>query len=277
VLPAGGLAEPLWKVQAVRSYVGGDSFRLQEHRDGSTGRRRSYQELIDLIDTSDPAWPVIASVLREMADAEVEIDKAALLIAVKLGRGRFTMLDDVRPPNRKLDYDPPASGRGSIVYYIRRSEVIKIGTTVAPMSRFDDLMPDEILAFEPGGAAKETLRHRQFAHLRRRGEHFTQAPELAEHIRRIREQHGPPDPAWPTVASLGQSPDVRHHLPALASEDKITVAQASRELGIRKATLYGWARRGRISVAGYSDQGQQTYYVEHLVTLRDDSRLARLA
>ena|ERR1700722_17507603 len=95
------------------------------------------------------------------------------------------------------------AGADSIVYYIRRGQVIKIGTTVDPAGRFTSLMPDEILAFEPGTAEVEKLRHRQFQHLRCQGEHFSAEPELMEHVRELRQTHGDPDPSWPTVASLG--------------------------------------------------------------------------
>jgi hypothetical protein len=248
----------------MKSYVHGDSLTLQEFRDGSTGLRPSHQKLLSLIDTSCPAWPAVVAALREMADAGIEIDGAAVRIAEKLGGYRFAMLARAKPPGRD-DWKPPTLS-GSIVYYIRRGPVIKIGTTTEASVRLGDLMPDEILAFEPGGLNEETLRHHQFAHLRCRGEHFRPEPELLEHIRRVRELHGDPDPDWPTVASLARSPDIREDVPPLKSGETITAEQAS-ERGVSERRLRNWAYGGRITPAGYSDDGQELYYAEHLAAL----------
>jgi len=185
----------------VKSYVYGDPYIPQEFRDAETGLRPSMQELLDLIDMDDPTWPATAAVLREMAEAGVEIDKAALAIASKLGAHRLANLDEVKISPR----DPwRMVAIGSIVYYIRRGPVIKIGWSGAPGARFLDLLPDEILAFEPGGVKEETFRHRQFAHLRCRNEYFRPAPELMEHIRLTREAHGDPHPDWPTIAVMAK-------------------------------------------------------------------------
>jgi len=176
----------------------GDSLTLQEFRDAGIGARPSYQVLLDKIDTSDPAWPMTASILREMADAGIEIDETVIRIAGQLGAHRLEKTATRPLPRDRGLYVPS----GSIVYYIRRGPVIKIGTTHCAEGRFADLLPDEILAFEPGTVKEETRRHRQFAHLRCQGEHFLPEPELLEHIRLVREKHGEPNPNWPTVASL---------------------------------------------------------------------------
>jgi hypothetical protein len=224
-----------------------------------------------MIDTSDPAWPGTAAVLREMADAGVEIDRAALTIATKLGAHRLASLDAAKAPSRRPTYDLAAlASAKSIVYYIRRGEVIKIGTTSVPVMRFTALLPDEILAFEPGTVREETCRHRQFAHLRCQGEHFRPAPELLAHIRCMRQLHGEPDPAWPTVASLGMVPEpVRDDLPPPVSAEKLTVAEASGRLGIKTGTIRAWVARRRISPAGRDERGRQQYHIEHLLALRD--------
>lgn len=174
----------------------GDPLTPQESRDADSGLRPSFQALLGLLDTSDPAWPTTAAALREMADAGVEIDAIAVQIATKLGAHRLQNTSAAPLPSW------PRMQDGSIVYYIRRGPVIKIGTTAYAPGRFEDLLPDEILAFEPGDVKVETRRHRQFAHLRRRGEHFLPEPELLEHIRLIREKHGDPDPEWPTINIL---------------------------------------------------------------------------
>jgi hypothetical protein len=256
----------------LRSYVHGDSFTLQEHRDGNLGLRPCYQALLDLIDTSDPAWPATAAALREMAEAGVEITEATFVIAAKLGAHRLAMLDAHYVPSRRVAYEMvPLAATDSIVYYIRRGDVIKIGTTTDPAKRFSALMPDEILAYEPGTRKEELIRHRQFAHLRQRGEHFRGAPELTEHIRHIRELYGDPDPTWPTTARAAparKTPEASaNDLPPLITGETITAAEAYRRFGIKPGTLAAWVRNRRISMAGRNDRGHHLYHAEHLAFL----------
>jgi hypothetical protein len=167
---------------------------------GSSGPRRSIQRILSLVDTADPAWPRIAGVLREFAEAGIELDESTIPLAVKLGRSRSGKLDNMDEPEI---FSPPEvlASSGSIVYYIRRADLIKIGTTADPHSRFGDLLPDEILAYEPGARPEESMRHRQFWHLRETGEYFSDAPDLREHIGRIRAAYGKPVSSWPTFAS----------------------------------------------------------------------------
>lgn len=80
----------------------------------------------------------------------------------------------------------------SVVYYVRLRDLIKIGTTVNMTARSGDLLWDEVLATEPGDRELEQMRHRQFHHLRVRGERFTAGPDLMSHIAMIREHFGEP-------------------------------------------------------------------------------------
>ena len=150
---------------------------------GDSGPRPSHQALLRLVDMTDPSWPHTAAILREMKDAGVEIGEAALTIASKMGARRFAMAAAApRRGRRPAHHQATLTGTSdSIVYYIRRGDSIKIGWTADPVQRFKDLMPDQILAFEPGDVEQETLRHRQFDHLRQHGEHFRRAPELTDH------------------------------------------------------------------------------------------------
>jgi hypothetical protein len=82
-----------------------------------------------------------------------------------------------------------------IVYYLLRGSLVKIGTTTRPRQRFDALMPDAVLAIEPGNKELERLRHTQFANLRDPNvgrEYFTPGPELTALIRELREEGGVP-------------------------------------------------------------------------------------
>lgn len=243
---------------------------------GEAALRPSHRALLALVDPSDPAWPATASVLREMTEAGVELDDAAVRIATQLGahRHRLAMIDPQRTRAGQPAYLPPpmAAVDGPIVYYVRRGDLIKIGTTADPPTRFDRLMPDEILAVEPGGEQTETYRHRQFGHLHCRGEYFRAAPELVEHARQVRARHGDPDPAWTTTSTPAGSTRQRRTvmLPPLTSrQETITVADAQSRLGVAKGTLWSWVHRNVISPVGRNDAGHQVFFVQHLEYLRD--------
>lgn len=80
------------------------------------------------------------------------------------------------------------------VYYIRRGKYVKIGTTTNLKQRMRDLMPDEVLAVEPGGYALESNLHAHFAKIRFSPsmEYFELTAELQAHIDAVIEKHGPP-------------------------------------------------------------------------------------
>jgi hypothetical protein len=240
--------------------------------DGNGGLRPSHQALLRLADTTDPAWPSVAAVLREMADAGVEINEAAVSIAAKLG-GRRHRLAMVNPQGtrrgRPAFYQMTLTGTSdSIIYYIRRGDFIKIGTTTDPARRFGALLPDEILAFEPGGEELEKMRHRLFGHLWHRGEYFRIAPELLEYARQIRHLHGDPDPAWPTTATPRPPRTARVSLPPLISHETVTVDEACRRLGLNRITVWGWVHRGLVSPVGQAGR-HHLFYIEHLAAIRD--------
>lgn len=57
-------------------------------RTENTGAPRGVQRLLALVDTTEPAWPSVAAVLREYARAGGELDEEAVRGAVRLGRER---------------------------------------------------------------------------------------------------------------------------------------------------------------------------------------------
>lgn len=83
-----------------------------------------------------------------------------------------------------------ASGRKttaeSIVYYMRVGNRIKIGYTTNLTHRLQSLLPEELLATEPGGRMLEKVRHQQFADLRCGGEWFRMEEPLTEHVDKLR-------------------------------------------------------------------------------------------
>jgi len=172
-----------------------------------------WSKYLKYIDRDDEAKLPILYIFRDFELAGIPITAETAGIALKLGRLRHERnkeerarqeqeLEEARAASaaslarQKLLEDQPEG----IVYYIRRGGLIKIGTTQAFANRMRNLMPDEILAFEPGSYSQENQRHQQFEEHRfgrdRRGsrsEYFYPAPELIDHIRSIRDEYGVPD------------------------------------------------------------------------------------
>jgi len=220
-----------------------------------------------MVDLGHSSWPVTVAILAEMTAAGVDLDAAAVSIAVKVSMLRWSQAERAKPPLTSAAYQPQLHS-GQIVYYVRRGDLVKIGTTSDPAGRFGALLPDEILAFEPGAQREEAQRHRQFDHLRpsSRTEYFTAAPELLAHIRAMRTAHGEPDPAWPTMANRPTRPSA-DYLPS----PMITASDAAKQFGIKPERVRAWASRGRLHAVGVSQQGQKLYltgHIEHLLDLR---------
>ncbi|WP_199888876.1 hypothetical protein [Streptomyces badius] len=250
----------------------GNAFTPQSIKDQRAGVRRSVAPLLAMVDTEDPAFKQIAAALQSMKVAGVELDEAAIAIAVKLGQQQHR---DSLPGSWHKRHSAPE--RQSIVYYIRRAELIKIGTTTSPFQRCSSLRPDAILAFEPGGLDLEANRHRQFAWCRvaKRGEYFRPSPGLIAHIEATLAEHGPPDPLWPTVSTLGQGSvrtRRRPELPEPTSGEMATASEGAKILGMNKSTVVGWAHRGLIQPAGENEKGYPIYYVEHMKFLIERHR-----
>lgn len=112
----------------------------------------------------------------------------------------------------------------NVVYYIRRDTRIKIGTTCNLTQRMLDLQPDEILAVEPGSYELEHRRHEQFAHLRVRGEWFTPALDLLDHIAAVKERRND----------------------ALAADAPMTIGEASIWTGVPAGTIRRWLSEDRL-------------------------------
>lgn len=90
---------------------------------------------------------------------------------------------------------------GPFVYYIQCGSFIKIGTSINPESRVDQLRrggkairpslwveDPRLIAYVPGNVAKERELHRQFASLRDNGEWFLMNDELIEHVQEAQQQ-----------------------------------------------------------------------------------------
>lgn len=158
--------------------------------------------LSKLVDTTDPAFHAIAEVLKDMVAAGVEFTPEIIAAAVKTGRIRHE-----REQQMTLPPEPrQAAVDGSVVYYIRRGHLVKIGTTVNMRGRMLALMPDEILAVEPGDWYLEQKRHRQFEAQRvaSQSEYFYPSPSLREHIASVRAAHGAPPADLPRLEAASR-------------------------------------------------------------------------
>ncbi|MGW3196322.1 hypothetical protein ACWDBD_17385 [Streptomyces sp. NPDC001118] len=192
---------------------------IPQHEQRHRAVQGPWTKYLKYIDPHEPAKLPILYTFRDFELAGVAITAEAAEIAVKLGRLQHQrnlqqraeaeqQLEEARAANaasvafHKLLEDQP----DGVVYYIRRGNLIKIGTTRAFANRMRTLMPDEILAIEPGSYSRENQRHQQFEEHRfgrdQRGtksEYFHPFPELIDHIRRLRREHGIPDQRSVTV------------------------------------------------------------------------------
>lgn len=226
-----------------------------------TGHRPSFVRAMEIIDTDDPALAQIGAALREAREAGAELDEATVTEAVRIGRLRHAAVDDSQESTERI-----AAAFPSIVYYVLRGPLVKIGTTRHPASRFITLVPDRILAVEPGDRTDERQRHLQFKHLRQgTSEYFRQGDDLMVHVAEVRNQHGAPDPSWPTVETLDrQRIDFHHEVPPAQSPEVVTVTEGARRLGVRKNTISGWIFRKRLVPVGKGEHGRPVYFLDDM-------------
>ncbi|MFJ5785342.1 GIY-YIG nuclease family protein [Streptomyces hydrogenans] len=244
-------------------------------KDARSGTRPSVAPLLAMIDTEEAAFSFIAAELQAMAKAGVDLDEKSIDIATQVGRSKY---DEMASRCRT------APSKAEVVYYIRRSELVKIGTTTDPVKRMKSLMPDEILAFEPGGKELEQQRHRQFnpERVARKSEYFRLSPRLQQHIDKTRAAYGEVPEDWPTTATLGRQYRRGREviqLPEPVSGELLTGAEAARRFAMSISTVSQWVRRGRIVAAGTNEKGRTVYHLEHVEYLirrgRDGSRWDR--
>lgn len=234
----------------------------------SSGVRPSVQGLINVVDQNDPAFIFIATELQRIRRAGGEFNRNTIAKAIEEGRGKHEQhLNDQE--DRRPERFP-----ASIVYYAQRGPLVKIGYTSQPHKRFGDLIPDVILAWEPGGCPEETARHQQFKHLRvsRGAEYFRRSDALDAHIEAIRSEHGSPDPSWPTLANLARKPG-RLRLPEVPSTPHLVTLEAgTKALGIRLGTAHVWVHRGKLRHLLEDSSGVRLYLLSDLKSLAEKRR-----
>ncbi|MFD5491601.1 GIY-YIG nuclease family protein [Streptomyces sp. NPDC127091] len=165
----------------------------------------------------DPALLPFMNIMREWRGAGIEMTEDLMVAAVKLaharleeGRRKDAAIQAAREreaaTQAALDALKPGSygdAPGGVVYYIRRGQYVKIGTTTNLRNRMRDLMPDEVLAIEPGSYDLEATLHATFARIRLSPsmEYFHLTEELRAHITAVVAKHGSPPPDLPQFSN----------------------------------------------------------------------------
>lgn len=169
---------------------------LSTDRNGDNAGRQAPE--LRGIDRNDPAYPRIVQAICSMLDAGVELTPEAVQIAVLLAKRSHS--NDPRSKEERRHRPPVKPGH---VYYILRGGLIKIGTTTDLRGRMQALLPEAVLAIEPGGQPLEKQRHRQFVDSKVTGqrEWFHPSPELAAHIMAVVSAHGEPPDGLPTLSA----------------------------------------------------------------------------
>lgn len=141
-----------------------------------------------------PAFTYIAEYLNHARALGLDLsDPETVRRAINAGVSAFNAITDrtvVSQLYSELDIkdDRATYGRAHrpIVYYMRMSELVKIGTTTNIHVRLKVVGAQGVMAVEPGGRRLEAERHEQFAHLRSHGEWFLLSDVLGIHIAEAR-------------------------------------------------------------------------------------------
>lgn len=120
--------------------------------------------------------------LRRMRNWGIEITNSVALRCIK------THVEEARKHQARLDAQDQQRSDDThdpVVYYMRIGNRVKIGWTASLARRLEAINPEELMTFEPGDAAMEAYRHKQFARYRVHGEWFRLEGDVAEHIRKL--------------------------------------------------------------------------------------------
>lgn len=135
-----------------------------------------------------------------MTDRDVVEQLASTMAAVDFHQEQAAKLEARREQERirSENFEQRDDARRCcVVYYCRiRPGIIKIGTSIQLAARMDNfrIPAEDVLAAEPGSYKLESLRHRQFTHLRiaPKREDFRLDDQLQEHMDNLVRTHGQP-------------------------------------------------------------------------------------
>lgn len=232
-------------------------------------------------------------------------DPAVVLRAIDAGEAAFKA---ALPPGEQTNVGVPSESasydlfnrvvddrHAPIVYYMRRADQVKIGTTTCLANRLSDIQPQGVLALEPGGRAEEQARHERFASLRLRGEWFQLDSGLAEHIADIREvfaaQAGMTVESWVEQNTRGtvtqpRRPKGKSGSPGSFKRDRPIIAVAlpgqplpddaaellpasrvARALGVSHQLVGHWLTKGKIRPVAMSADGRRLYRLSEVMAV----------
>jgi hypothetical protein len=151
----------------------------------------------DWLNSGDPAYAHIMAAAHLLASFHVDLPREELeRLAVAKGRADFEK--DPRSPVRQAlarrytasPIDPAKELQlgGSVVYYMRIGNRVKIGWSAGVLKRVSAINPEELMAVEPGGRPQEAMRHAEFRSLRTHGEWFRLESPLTDHIAALQER-----------------------------------------------------------------------------------------
>lgn len=158
-------------------------------------------------DSKDPAFARFTFIAGEWTTAGIDMTDEVMAAAAKLAqhqvqrekqRDAMRSQQDARVAAGVAAFTPKPGEFGDeangFVYYVRRDSFVKIGTTTRLRKRMRALMPDEVLAVEPGSYTRERALHEQFAadRISPDCEYFRITKELLDHIAETVTRHGAP-------------------------------------------------------------------------------------
>jgi HNH endonuclease len=152
-----------------------------------------------------------------------------------------------------------AKPHAPLVYYIRRGDLIKIGTSAQLRCRLSQQVYDELLAVEPGSYDLEDERHRQFAAVqvpKRPGQNewFRAAEALLTHTDALRALHGLPDLSTRDCPRLGPAEQALLAAlpPLLIPVRPGTLARFVTKIAVDRQSGC-WRRSASLDKKGYAD------------------------
>lgn len=157
-----------------------------------TAGQIEYDELKAEIWASPARTEILYWITRAQSLGLDSTEPDTLRRAIRVGNEEHER--NVESAVRMLDYTAlRASARAAkrhspVVYYMRMSDLVKIGVSTRIGARMSSIGAQGVMAVEPGAYTLEGRRHQQFGHLHDHGEWFRMAPELGVHIADVRDQ-----------------------------------------------------------------------------------------
>lgn len=133
----------------------------------------------------EPGISEIVAVLMKLRGQGHDIfDPEVAQIAIDSGRIEYEHRVEIEEAELTR-FRNGGQGHYPVVYYMKLSDLVKIGTTTHIISRRSDLGVEAILAVEPGDWRDEAIRHAAFRALRVSGEWFRNVSPLTEYIAEV--------------------------------------------------------------------------------------------